>query len=573
VRSRPLLATVLIFVVLVSGCIGGKTSTTSTSTSSGTSQNSAPRHSTPPWNYTNARVIKGASLREVWFNLSRAKAYIGNVSLSYSGGIVTVNFTGVVLRSKSNVVEVMEEVPNEKPSAINVTVLVNGKAVDLASPPVEVYAYPKIYNTHFGYPHSGWLIVYRIPVNGSTFRLTLISKFNYKDYTSTYNPELALLVPVLLGAVPVAEDFNLTLHYRISGEKLVIPGYGVFSGSGSLRNFDNPNYLRYAYIYPDIVLKNVRVGGFNVTMVFLTNWYSNDTYDELVNATKVGLDTFAEYTGYSVNGSVWYVQHPYLASSRVSGIRNVVYLKRLLDYGSMTDVIYMDWLVWSRNFIPLSLANFLSMWEVFVSLNRINPNYAQEFVKFMDSYALMYTSNVTLAEALSDNESGSVVFGRGFFVLRSLSTIIGNESILKAYRVIFNDYSLKEGVRKVSVETLERIFENASGQRLGWFFDEWFNTNLVPDYNVRNLKLENGSTYHLSFTLADSSGFTMPVEVAVYDSNGTLIGKKTVWVRKGLGEVGFSLKERPAKVVVDPGDFVLNPKLQATIDGISVLVN
>jgi hypothetical protein len=524
----------------------------------------------PPWNYKNAKVTRGVSFREVWSNLTRAQTYAGNVSLSYSNGIVTVNFTGVVRKAKSGVFEVMEEVPNEKPSAINVTVLVNGKAVDLASPPVEVHAYPKMYNTHFGYPHSGWLIVYRIPVNGSNFRLTLISRFNYRDYTSTYNPEFSILVPVLLGAVPVAEDFNMTLHYDINGEKLVIPGYGVFSGSGSLGNFNNPDYLRYAYIYPEIVLKNVRVRGFNVTMVFLKNWYSNDTYDELVNTTKVGLDTFAEYTGYSVNGSVWYVQHPYLLNSQVSNVWNVVYLKRFLDYGSVTDVLYMDWLVWSRKFIPMELSNFLSMWEVFVSLKKVNPTYAGEFVKFMDSYALSYTSNVTLAQALSKNEFGVVVFGRGFFVLRSLSAIIGNESMVRAFRAIFRDY--KEA-HNMSAETLERIFENASGQRLGWFFDEWFKTNLVPNYNVQDLKLENGSTYRLSFKLVDSSGFTMPVKVAVYDSNGTVIGEKTVWVRNGLGRVTFDLEKRPAKVVVDSGNFILNPKVQTTIDGISVLVN
>ena len=570
-RFRPLLATVLILVVLASGCIGGRTSTTPSSTPSTSSQVQTPTpHLVPPWNYKNAKVTRGVSFREVWSNLTRAQTYAGNVSLSYSNGIVTVNFTGVVRKAKSGVFEIMEEVPNEKPSAINITVLVNGKAVDLASPPVEVYAYPKMYNTHFGYPHSGWLIVYRIPVNGSAFRLTLISKFNYRDYTSAYNPEFSILVPVLLGAVPVVEDFNMTLHYRIPGEKLVIPGYGVFSGSGSIKNFNSPDYLRYAYIYPEIVLKNVRIRGFNVTMVFLKNWYSNDTYEELVNATKVGLDTFAEYTGYSVNGSVWYVQHPYLLNSQVSNVWNVVYLKRFLDYGSVTDVLYMDWLVWSRKFIPMELSNFLSMWEVFVSLKKVNPTYAGEFVKSMDSYGLMYTSNVTLAQILSKNEFGVEVFGRGFFVLRSLSTIIGNESILKAYRVIFRDY---KGVHNMSAETLERIFENASGQRLEWFFDEWFKTNLVPNYNVQDLKLENGSTYRLSFKLVDSSGFTMPIRVAVYDSNGTLIGKKTVWVRKGLGEVSFSLKERPAKVVVDPGDFVLNPKLQTTIDGVSIFID
>ncbi len=579
--SRPILAVIIILVVLVSGCIGGKTSTTSTSTPSEVSQTatasqvktSTTSHSVPPWEYKNAKVINGATIRDIDFHWREMGAYTGNLYVTYSKGIVTVNFTGVMRNGKAKAIEVLEEVPNEKPSVINITVIVNGKVVDLASSPVEVHAYPKIYRGHFGYPHSGWLVLYRIPVNESIFNLTLISRFDYGKYISMYNPEWALAVPVILGAVPVVHNLSLNLHYSIPGENLVIPAYGIFSGSGTLEKFNELGNLRYAYIYPDLVVKNVSVRGFNVTMVFLGNWYSGDTYEKLVNVTRIGLNTFAEYTGYDAKGRVWYVQHPYLANSYASLTQNAVYLKRYLDYSSVFYVLYENWLLWSRSFLSPSLVNFLGMWPIFVSMKENNPQYAQEFVNFMDSYALSYTSNLTLAQAISGNESENIVFGRGFFVLRSLSAVIGNESIVKAYRVIFGKYSRRVRANSVDVGTLQRVFENVSGQRLGWFFDEWFKTNLVPNYNVQNLKLENGSTYRLAFRLVDSSGFTMPIEVAVYDSSGTVIGKKRVWVRNGLGEMSFVLDKRPARIVVDSGDFILNPKLQTTIKGISVFVN
>ncbi|WP_297509026.1 hypothetical protein [Thermococcus sp.] len=575
VGSRPILAVVIILLVLVSGCIGGKTSTTSTGTSSGTSQiqTSATSHSVPPWEYGNAKVIKGATVRSIDFHWKEMGVYTGNLYLTYSRGIVTVNFTGVMRNDRAKAIEVLEEVPNEKPSVINITVIVNGKVVDLASPPVEVYAYPKVYRGHFGYPHSGWLVLYRIPVNESIFNLTLISRFDYGKYTSMYNPEWALAVPVILGAVPVVHNLSLNIHYTIPGENLVIPAYGIFSGSGTLRNFNELGNLRYAYIYPNLVVKNVSVGSFNITMVFLGNWYSGDTYEKLVNVTRIGLNTFAEYTGYDAKGRVWYVQHPYLANSYASLTKNAVYLKRYLDYGSVFYVLYEDWLLWSNGLLSPSLVNFMGMWPIFVSMRETNPQYAREFVKFMDSYALGYTSNLTLAQAISGNESGNIVFGRGFFVLRSLSAIIGNESMAKAYRVIFKKYSRRAGVNSLDTGTLQRIFENVSGQRLDWFFEEWFKTNLVPSYNVKDLKLENGSAYRLTFRLVDSSGFTMPVEIAVYDSNGTAIVKKTVWVRKGLGDVDFVLDKRPLEIVVDPGDFILNPKVQTTVNGVSVFVN
>ncbi len=583
---RPLLAVVIVLLVLVSGCIGGKTTTPSKGTPSGTSQsatasqvqNSTTLNSVPPWEYKNAKVIKGATLRDVNPNLhwKEMGVYTGGVYLTYSNGIVTVNFTGVVRNGKAKAAEVLEEVPNEKPSVINITVIVNGKVVDLTSPPVEVYAYPKIYSGHFGYPHSGWLILYRIPVNESSFNLTLISRFNYREYTSLYNPEWSFDVPVLLGAVPVVQDSSLNLNYELSGEKLVIPAYSILSGTGTLESFNDWEGLRYAYIYPNLVAKNVSVGGFNVTMVFLGNWYSDDTYKKLVNVTRIGLHTFAEYTGYDTKGSVWYVQHPYLVNSYVSLTKNAVYLKRYPDSASVFYVLYKDWLLWSNGSLSPSLANFLGMWPIFVSMRGSNPQYAEEFVKSMGSYALSYKSNLTLAQAISRNESENIVFGRGFFVLRSLSAVIGNESMVKAYRVIFGKYSRRAGVNSLDTGTLQRIFENVSGQKLGWFFDEWFKTNLVPSYNVqdlKDLKLENGSAHRLTFRLVDSSNFTMPVEVAVYDSSGTVIGKKTAWVRNGLGEVSFVLDKRPVRIVVDPGDPILNPRVQTTVSGILIFVN
>ncbi|WP_297487265.1 hypothetical protein [Thermococcus sp.] len=239
----------------------------------------------------------------------------------------------------------------------------------------------------------------------------------------------------------------------------------------------------------------------------------------------------------------------------------------------MFYVLYKDWLLWSKGSLSPSLANFLGMWPIFVSMRETNPQYAEEFVKSMGSYAISYKSNLTLAQAISRNESENIAFGRGFFVLRSLSAIIGNESMIKAYRTIFKKYSHRAGANGVDAGTLQRIFENVSGQKLGWFFEEWFKTNLVPSYTVKDLKLENGSTYRLTFKLVDSSNFTMPVEIAVYDSNGTIIGKKTVWVKNGLGRVSFVLDKRPVKIVVDPNDFILNPKLQTTVSGVSVFVN
>ncbi len=579
--SKPLLAAILIFVVLASGCIGGKTPTTSTSAPSGNSQTatispvqiSTTLPSVPPWEYRNAKVIKGVTIRGMDFHWKDMGEYAGNVYLTYSKGVVTVDFTGVMRNGKAKAIEVLGEVPNENPSVINVTVIVNGKVVDLASSPVEVYAYPRMYSGHFSYPHSGWLILYRIPVNDSVFNLTLILRFDYGKYASMYNPEWALAVPVLLGAVPVVQNLSLNLHYELPGEKFVIPAYGIFSGTETLKNFNELSNFRYAYIYPNLVVKNVSVGSFNVTMVFLGNWYSEDTSKELVNVTRIGLKTFEEYTGYDANGKVWYVQHPYLVRSYASLTRNAVYLKRYLDYGSVFYVLYKDWLIFSNVSLSPSLVNFLGMWPIFVSMKADNTQYAQEFVKFMDSYALSYTSNLTLAQAISSNESGDIVFGRGFFVLRSLSVVIGNESIIKAYRVIFAKYGRRAGVNSMDVGTLQRIFENVSSQKLGWFFDEWFKTNLVPNYNVKDLKLENDSTQRLTFRLVDSSGFTMPVSVAVYDSNGTVIGKKMVWVRNGFGEVSFVLNKQPARIVIDPGDFILNPKLQTTINGISIFVN
>ena len=95
--SKPLLAAILIFVVLASGCIGGKTPTTSTSAPSGNSQTatispvqiSTTLPSVPSWEYRNAKVIRGVTIRDIDFHWQDMGEYAGNVYLTYAKGVVT----------------------------------------------------------------------------------------------------------------------------------------------------------------------------------------------------------------------------------------------------------------------------------------------------------------------------------------------------------------------------------------------------------------------------------------------------------------------------------------------------
>ncbi|ASJ01542.1 M1 family aminopeptidase [Thermococcus gorgonarius] len=133
---------------------------------------------------------------------------------------------------------------------------------------------------------------------------------------------------------------------------------------------------------------------------------------------------------------------------------------------------------------------------------------------------LRYGNMRTFYESLgpTDKYTVYVLYYRGAFTLRSLRFVLGEENFSKVFRGIFEKFHTTQCK---NITMFEDTIEELSGKDLDWFFSEWFNSTLYPDYNVTDLSLTRGADgYILTFTVTDASNFTMPVPVRVYSRTG-----------------------------------------------------
>ena len=143
--------------------------------------------------------------------------------------------------------------------------------------------------------------------------------------------------------------------------------------------------------------------------------------------------------------------------------------------------------------------------------------------------------------------------------------VLGNETFFEGLRELLRVCHYKE----CNLTDVQNVFEKVSGQDLDWFFREWFYTTKVPDYEVKNLSLEekNGK-YTLSFEIADKSNFTMPLEVEVITLKEKPV--KKVWVDGGT-KLSFELNYKPSKIILDPNEWMVNENKEYNMGEIRVI--
>lgn len=147
-------------------------------------------------------------------------------------------------------------------------------------------------------------------------------------------------------------------------------------------------------------------------------------------------------------------------------------------------------------------------------------------------------------------------YPKGGRVLHMLRFVLGDELFWKSLK----HYITKHAHGVVETADLRVAIEEASGQGLNWFFDEWIYHGGHPEFDVsyawdepaRQLRL----TVKQSQKLDDLTPlFRMPVEVDLVTNAETQ--RQRIEVSKAEETFTFPLAERPRRVVFDPRDWVL----------------
>ncbi len=147
-------------------------------------------------------------------------------------------------------------------------------------------------------------------------------------------------------------------------------------------------------------------------------------------------------------------------------------------------------------------------------------------------------------------------YPKGGRVLHMLRFVLGEELFWKAIR----HYCHKHAFNSVETADFRIAIEEATGQGLNWFFDQWLYHGGHPQYEVAYNWDQQQKSLELTVKQVQKVDaltplFRMPVEIELFVGEETLI--KRITVSQKEEKFHFSLDQRPSRVCFDPHDWIL----------------
>ncbi len=148
------------------------------------------------------------------------------------------------------------------------------------------------------------------------------------------------------------------------------------------------------------------------------------------------------------------------------------------------------------------------------------------------------------------------VYPRGAAILHMLRFVLGDTLFWRA----IHQYVTANRFQAVETNDFKRAIEQATGQNLYWFFDEWVYKAGHPVYDVSYAWSDTTRTLRLSVRQTQpmdslTGVFRMPVEVGVTTAAGSTLHHAAVWTRDTV--LSFACAERPLMVLFDPGNWLM----------------
>jgi aminopeptidase N len=151
----------------------------------------------------------------------------------------------------------------------------------------------------------------------------------------------------------------------------------------------------------------------------------------------------------------------------------------------------------------------------------------------------------------------ATVYKKGALVLHMLRETVGEEMFWKA----LNRYLNENKYKAVGTADLQRVFEETTGRRLDWFFDQWVYKAGYPElrvrsfYNARTRKLTLEVTQTQAAEAMTPLVFRLPVEIEL----ATAAGERTerIEITRRTQRFTFQLDGKPLMIHFDKGSRIL----------------
>jgi len=152
----------------------------------------------------------------------------------------------------------------------------------------------------------------------------------------------------------------------------------------------------------------------------------------------------------------------------------------------------------------------------------------------------------------------SAIYYKGAWVLHMLRHVIGDAAFFAGVLGYTSDPDLRYG--SSDTEDLRAAFEAASGEDLGWFFDEWIYEPGYPRYVPVWTSTPAGDGYDVRLQIAQvqTTGpvFKMPVDVLVETDAG--IDRFVVWDSLRTQAFTLHVTSPPLEVTLDPDGWIIH---------------
>jgi transglutaminase-like putative cysteine protease len=140
---------------------------------------------------------------------------------------------------------------------------------------------------------------------------------------------------------------------------------------------------------------------------------------------------------------------------------------------------------------------------------------------------------------------------REAFVCHMLHRQLGDE---KFFKLVDTYVDLRQKSNQpVSTTRFQKLAEDAYGEPLDWFFNQWVNSTEFPRLKLENVtakKDKQGWQVNGRLLQAGETTFRLPVELAINTKNGREIEK--LCVDKRAVDFNFHTQNEPQKLIVDP---------------------
>jgi aminopeptidase N len=170
-------------------------------------------------------------------------------------------------------------------------------------------------------------------------------------------------------------------------------------------------------------------------------------------------------------------------------------------------------------------------------------------------------------ENLSDMRqvtTGPGTYKKGSWTLHMLRGVVGDDAFRAGIRGYYRTYR----DRNASTADFRRTMEEASGQDLGWFFDEWLRRGGMLKVRARWAWDAAARALRLDLEqLQAGEPYRMPIEVAIESVGETGPRVERIDLRERRQGFTLPLDHAPRAVALDPRDFVLMDAEVAPADG------